>query len=669
MSEVSSPPESDVVPKGWTAADADTIDDFDETPEERAENARVEERKEIVLPLINTIVPFRTLEQHQISVKFRLDWLGEDDILNRAQSSFKKEQSRRNNLAITLARTSVPQEELEGYIKTLFTIEKNLSSESEGIDPFRLEGLASDIRSLDLAHVVLEFSERWKDTLLHNSSDEQILQRKDDFMNVINNLTGVRSRTRSSTAVSRSETEMRKLFASFIDVYKAGYALPDDETNKKISKSFIDSAITIGLANHDPEQTRKAIEIFNRIKDHPDKEVVDRFIKRMGIYGKHHGLTSDSVYGLTEKLLPAMGAHDPQVAMLTNNGNISGVVKGDFGAADFMYHSFGQKITSSNINELLMIVREIPTSNLARLEQNRRDGLTLAEPFGALRDFIHDQRPGVHDVLAAMVNYYDTGDEKQLLDVVSRTDPGYVNQKERIPLLLDRSRYDTEKLESAVENPNPQVVKPIDVLRRLSKNTEPISDDPPQTSDSEFNRLMQIVNEASDKKSALEQVFTNANAYMQRMMQRGEIGIEPNHILAYGWLEQQGFKELQKLQYEDQMVAYKQSWFQSILRFQELTASSGNFDEQEFHQFLEEVTRKPAKEAYKMISQRVLNNVGNLVKKYKEEGKEKWIGALWSGNISHELIGLTDLRPAETAQGKKHRQELLLPEHDRLRGD
>lgn len=34
-------------------------------------------------------------------------------------------------------------------------------------------------------------------------------------------------------------------------------------------------------------------------------------------------------------------------------------------------------------------------------------------------------------------------------------------------------------------------------------------------------------------------------------------------------------------------------------------------------------------------------------------GKKNWVDALWSGNIAHELIGLTDLRSAATEQGRK----------------
>ncbi len=153
-------------------------------------------------------------------------------------------------------------------------------------------------------------------------------------------------------------------------------------------------------------------------------------------------------------------------------------------------------------------------------------------------------------------------------------------------------------------------------------------------------------------------------------MKQDEIGIEPNHILAYGWLEQKGFRQVQGMTYEDQLGAYKQDWFHTLLRFQELTASRMPFDAEDFESFIAEASQKRSPhDAYRMIIDRTLKNVSGLANKYAEQEKEQRVGALWSGNTVHEITGLTELRPAETAIGRRHRAEALLPDHQRITGD
>jgi hypothetical protein len=42
---------------------------------------------------------------------------------------------------------------------------------------------------------------------------------------------------------------------------------------------------------------------------------------------------------------------------------------------------------------------------------------------------------------------------------------------------------------------------------------------------------------------------------------------------------------------------------------------------------------------------------------------------LWSGNVSHELIGISDWKPATTRYGERHREEQMKPEYLRNMGD
>ena len=48
-------------------------------------------------------------------------------------------------------------------------------------------------------------------------------------------------------------------------------------------------------------------------------------------------------------------------------------------------------------------------------------------------------------------------------------------------------------------------------------------------------------------------------------------------------------------------------------------------------------------ETYKTLSERIADNQAAIAKKFSEtKGLESMVGAVWSGNLAHELIGLYD---------------------------
>ncbi|MDP2913781.1 MAG: hypothetical protein Q8N91_07265, partial [Candidatus Omnitrophota bacterium] len=74
-----------------------------------------------------------------------------------------------------------------------------------------------------------------------------------------------------------------------------------------------------------------------------------------------------------------------------------------FGIANFVSKAMMTKMTPENIHELMMYARNVPGTTAERLEQNRKDALALTN--GGLRDFIHDQEPGVNKAITALVRY------------------------------------------------------------------------------------------------------------------------------------------------------------------------------------------------------------------------------------------------------------------------
>ena len=171
-------------------------------------------------------------------------------------------------------------------------------------------------------------------------------------------------------------------------------------------------------------------------------------------------------------------------------------------------------------------------------------------------------------------------------------------------------------------------------------------------------------------KDLLQKAMDTVNSKLETMADQKEVGIEPNMVLAIAWLERKGYRAVRDMTYEDQLSAYKKPWFHSALKFQELTASAHPFDEKEFNDFTKKLDRsKNLKEAYRLVMDRTLKNVSELADVYMKNSKSNVTGALWSGNLAHELTALTDLKPADSIMGKKHRKEQEKPLEYKNTGD
>ena len=588
------------------------------------------------------------------------------------------EKSKLGENALTLFSSGLPRDEEVIKIKNLLSYGLDLIKKIKILYPIFLDGkdsideyqfkavvsLAQATESVQKAKLYVELSKQWDDKFLVNITDEQtIRRRRGDFHYLITNLSGYNITPRP---IIRSVKETRELMIAFMEFFEFIYSLPDEIKNESEFGQFREGAIRIGLDNHSPTDARTLLYFYKTYVSTVEKRVLYRFLDVVGIYGRHHGLSKGTVKQFQEKLLPAMVRGSQNVNILQRAGNIWGMRRGDFGMADFIMHCYAVKINPPNLNNLILIAKEVPTTDSDRLEQNRKDALTLASPFGILRDFIHDQRPLVYGVLIAMVEYYDTNNKINLESVLNRVE-GYVGYPDNKKLLFDRTRYERDVEETV--NGEKRSTKAINVVRRLAANTAPITQELSVTSDEELNRKMSKIKDYATERD-LQETLEYVNEKLVKMMKRGEIGIESSLILALGWIERKAFGLLQKLKYEEQMSAYKKKWFHAILKFQELTNSPNNFDEKEFEAFLKKVASIDSDlEAYKFIGKRVLENIAALAKIYKVANRGHITGALWSGNVTHELIGLTDFKPATTRYGEKRRAEKLVPPWMRKTGD
>lgn len=586
----------------------------------------------------------------------------------------RNDQAGNNYLVDTIAaHKNIPTQDLNEYIETVFSANAHLLGKNHSYSKNRLSSIIQASESLDTARSYKTLINSWKNTVMSGDMPEHVFEKKaNECVELIRELSGFHIYPRPE---KRTTEETQSLFHSFMNAYQYAYSLPDGY-DLDIIKSFRYAAVNTGLNFKDATYTNRVLELFKQISSIADTDTLRILMDNISCYTRIHKLPKEAIKGIQQKLLPAIQKKESGVEILLKQTNSWGMRQDDFGIADFICHSYMSEINPLNLNELMMISREIPTSDMARFEQNRLDGLTLASPFSALRDLIHDQRPHVHEIIQTMVDYYDgkSGSQIKLKNLLLKTE-GYLASEERMTHILDKSLYDQPFPEHRSDRQRNILVKPIDVLRRLVENTKPIQVIPPSTPDQELNKKISVFIESKNNlnyipEKPLQDIFIHVNHLLQEMMKANEIGIHPHMVNVISWLEHEGFKFIQNLSYEEQLSAYKKGWFHELIKFQQLTISPHAFDEKLFEQFIDTIMQSDMRTAYRLVQEHALDDIYHLAKHYKEKGKTERVEALWSGNIIDAFVELAaDLKPTESIAGEKFRQEALQPFHERLKGD
>lgn len=581
------------------------------------------------------------------------------------------------DLADIIDSASVPNEQMSEYLFNIFQVEYAMRSPTSTSTPTNGRSDVVDLHlaslitcffsTLDRARFGVRIVTRWKQRFIEGVNDDTVVAGRMVHLKYIMCDFALLFKAQQGDEPQDNMRRADEISEAVMEAYSVSYFLSPKAS--LLREAFLRTISNIMVGSHDPDQVRIAIKILEAIPiQNIDPELADQFMDIVGQYWQNHPVTEDAIQGLGGSLLRAMLEKNPQVDVL-QRPNIWAKRKGEFGIADFLCHCFATRLSPPKLNELLLAVRETPTTDFARFEQNRLDALCLDSPFGRLRDLIHDQRPLVHDVLQKMVEYYYNARRCNALKaVLARTD--YLSSPECITVILDRSRYD----QVVKEIDTKRKIKVIDLLRRLVENTRPVMEIPPITSDPDLNAKLVAVAEQKGKGGVSDEAFTNAvnhvNEVMLRGMTSGEVGIEPNLVLAIAWIERQCFMKLQNLTFERASSVHTAPWFRSILQFQELTASPNNFDPKEFERFLSSLDEAGSGEsASSLIRQRVMNHVYALAKIYIAIGKAERTGALWSGNVAHELMLPSAMRRAETIVGERYQKEQSVPHCMRSTGD
>lgn len=401
-------------------------------------------------------------------------------------------------------------------------------------------------------------------------------------------------------------------------------------------------------------------------------ESVNKKIDAFRNYARLHSLDDEQMVGL-RRLFDRYDAGDPDTKILDLSDNPYGMERGLYGISDFTIGSQIRTIRPRNIQELIQGYREIPTSDQAKFMQNRTDALALQGSIINGRDFIHDEMPGAHEVLCALLAYYDADEEhRPQFEAEARriiSDKPYTHNVGFDEYGSNLQNYEsvvsrgvcyaagTPEAEGALRAGSGE--RAIDVLRRLVANTESDPITPPECNDSQLNQLMQkidvLVGPDGVPKVELAEIGDLVTYVNQKLQaEAGQFSCDASLIRALSYTERLATYAMRRVNEKDRRELFFDPIFKEVVKFRDLTSSFDDFDSQKFERFWAsfsnisvDADEGEVSEQYSKLSMHIYEQLSKLAARSQREhgnSASNRIMALWSGNLNHELIGLTDSR-------------------------
>lgn len=399
-----------------------------------------------------------------------------------------------------------------------------------------------------------------------------------------------------------------------------------------------------------------------------DKEKISEYDTKFDVlvgYVRSHGANEKTVSGFRDVVFPLMEQGDVEVDAIMRGGNAYGTVVGAYGIADYAEECLLSNYHPSDIDKLIRIYHEIPTSDYRRFEQNRKDAARLQGTIIGGRDFIHDERIGTNEVLSAIKDYYDNRDSEEADSYKRKLE----TLEEKYLFGVLPNALNLEMYEKPIEYMSDHNVadkgspdeRAIDILNRLVENTRPNLLEAPMTKYPELNELMRgIVPLINEQTGEVRVDFNRVGTAVAKMNEillqnKGKQGIYPSIISAIAFLDKMSVYALRGIDKKDLRELPFDPKFKEMVRFSQLT-SSMEYNENDFENKYRQIVKKFSEaygddnidsskivEGYQMLSQQILKNVQGLSKNYASKSvTARFSDAVWSGNLSDELIGLFD---------------------------
>lgn len=449
--------------------------------------------------------------------------------------------------------------------------------------------------------------------------------------------------------------------SSFLDLTTYMVNNPQGSLPTSIINNFMSMA-------RNSEELAACLQGTKDLMESGDVDGIDIILK----YCYAHDFDKSKLDAFKKNIIPMMRQNDPEVSILNRKDSTGGSAYawhyGQYGAADYTVSALTSKITPSNMNELLCAEREVPTSDTNKFERNRLDALELQGVLYRAREFIHDNMPGVHKLLSAMLDYYDSKDDErahaekttELQRIVDNCMNGRYSAiyTDLDKYVFDLSNYEqkVEKRVSRIDSDKNNIEISSDVLRRLVENTANSTLEKPKTTDEELNKLLESLDIRVDETTRevhvdLKQtgeLVKYVNDYL--IQHQGDTGIRPSMISAISYAEKMATHAMKDISRKDWHELPFDPEFKEFVKLQELIGSNDSYDERQFDGFYNGLVREMSKdfesdgvarETYGKLQQHILQNLRGLAAKYSSNPNTSHrAGSLWSGNLAHELIGL-----------------------------
>lgn len=382
-------------------------------------------------------------------------------------------------------------------------------------------------------------------------------------------------------------------------------------------------------------------------------------------YVRDHGVEPSTIKGFKDIVFPLMEQKDDEVLPIIEGGNAYGVDTGEYGIADYTEECLLSSYNPKDIDKLIRIYHEIPTSDYKKFEQNRKDAARLQGTIIGGRDFIHDERPGTNEMLVAIKDYYnhrnsnDSANYKlRLKELEDKYHFGVLPNAFNIEAYEKPIKYISEHNRAEEGNVNETA---LDILNRLIENTRPNLLEAPKTKNEELNGLMGSISPTMNERTGevlvdFDKVGTAVAKVNEILLQnKGKQGIYPSTVSAIAFLDKMSAHALRNASRKDLQELPFDPKFKEMVRFSQLT-SSIEYNENDFENKYRQIVDKFSEaygdddvdslkivEGYQVLSQQILKNVQGLSKNYASKSvTARFSDAVWSGNLGDELIGLFD---------------------------
>lgn len=403
---------------------------------------------------------------------------------------------------------------------------------------------------------------------------------------------------------------------------------------------FISDGRTLTSINFDLKHLSKSYpELYTEaFKDVYIEKILPRAIQRMDIFG-----VQSNKWG----------------CWIHEKGIAQGV-----GAANFAYKCYMTPITPRGINDLVQMAQENLAGDLTTHEAIRKDALLLNSWIP--RDPVHDSAPGVNDLIARMVEYYDATPEnkEEAYEKLKKANDNISFWGDKV---FDIKKYDEENPRSHEKN--------IDILKRINNNISKNKENPPITENELLNKLAEKANKHNPpllKDMVLLVQIINKN--LLKAIDEKQLGLSPEIINLIAWTDKKLALSLNNMDYEYQTGFYKSDKCKDILIFSELIHSaSETFDKDNFDKFYEQDIKNAfdMEEAYKNIGNHQNQLLFDLYDLYDkdcakmdntklakvmiENRKERAV----SGNSLKALQNLTLYKTPSTKVGEQHLKDTI----------